>query len=163
MFPCRVMVLGHGSIKEFDSPQALLADSNSIFYSMVKDANLEGWKAILLLFKSAPLFRNLADNLLLVWCILIFTIKDGFNNSNYIFNGNWIPMFAFCFMLVFVKCRSVRCILHEVSTCSPSRGLPKTTLLWVLLFGNNRSISLSFRNQSHSTVSQLRKQYIVDD
>uniref|UniRef100_A0A914ULK3 ABC-type glutathione-S-conjugate transporter n=1 Tax=Plectus sambesii TaxID=2011161 RepID=A0A914ULK3_9BILA len=38
----RVMVLDHGSISEFDSPQSLLANSNSVFYSMVKDANLIG-------------------------------------------------------------------------------------------------------------------------
>ena len=36
----RIMVLDRGLIKEFDSPQALLADKNSIFHSMAKDANL---------------------------------------------------------------------------------------------------------------------------
>ena len=36
----RIMVLDRGLIKEFDSPQALLADKSSIFHSMAKDANL---------------------------------------------------------------------------------------------------------------------------
>ncbi|CAL1537561.1 unnamed protein product [Lymnaea stagnalis] len=36
----RVIVMDRGTIKEMDSPQALLNDSNSIFYSMAKDANL---------------------------------------------------------------------------------------------------------------------------
>ena len=36
----RIMVLDRGIIKEFDSPQALLADKSSIFHSMAKDANL---------------------------------------------------------------------------------------------------------------------------
>merc|ERR1711874_335603 len=36
----RIMVLDQGRIKEFDSPQKLLADESSAFYSMAKDANL---------------------------------------------------------------------------------------------------------------------------
>ncbi len=36
----RIMVLDRGSIVEFDSPDTLLADSNSVFYGMAKDANL---------------------------------------------------------------------------------------------------------------------------
>ena len=36
----RIMVLDRGLIKEFDSPQTLLADKSSIFHSMAKDANL---------------------------------------------------------------------------------------------------------------------------
>ena len=36
----RIMVLDRGLIKEFDSPQSLLADTDSIFHSMAKDANL---------------------------------------------------------------------------------------------------------------------------
>ena len=37
---CRVMVLSSGSITEFDNPQKLLNDENSVFYKMAKDANL---------------------------------------------------------------------------------------------------------------------------
>ena len=36
----RIMVLDKGSIAEYDSPDALLEDSNSIFHSMAKDAGL---------------------------------------------------------------------------------------------------------------------------
>lgn len=36
----RIMVMEGGRIKEFDSPQTLLADSNSAFYGMAKAANL---------------------------------------------------------------------------------------------------------------------------
>ncbi len=36
----RVIVMNAGEIAEFDTPKALLSDSNSIFYSMAKDANL---------------------------------------------------------------------------------------------------------------------------
>ncbi len=36
----RVIVMNGGEIAEFSTPQALLTDSNSIFHSMAKDANL---------------------------------------------------------------------------------------------------------------------------
>ena len=36
----RIMVLDKGSISEFDTPKKLLEDTNSIFYSMAKDAGL---------------------------------------------------------------------------------------------------------------------------
>ncbi|XP_064079533.1 multidrug resistance-associated protein 1-like [Macrobrachium nipponense] len=36
----RVLVLAHGEIKEFDSPSTLLANKNSLFYGMAKDAGL---------------------------------------------------------------------------------------------------------------------------
>ena len=36
----RVMVLDKGEIKEFDSPEMLLKDKNSVFYSLIKDSNL---------------------------------------------------------------------------------------------------------------------------
>lgn len=36
----RIMVLDKGSITEFDTPQALLADSSSLFYSMAKQSGL---------------------------------------------------------------------------------------------------------------------------
>ncbi|CAG5132774.1 unnamed protein product [Candidula unifasciata] len=36
----RIMVLDKGKIKEFESPQALLADKSSIFHGMAKDAGL---------------------------------------------------------------------------------------------------------------------------
>ena len=36
----RVMVLDQGRVKEFDSPTALLADRQSIFFGMAKDAGL---------------------------------------------------------------------------------------------------------------------------
>ena len=36
----RIMVLDAGTVAEFDSPQALLKDSSSIFHGMAKDANL---------------------------------------------------------------------------------------------------------------------------
>jgi hypothetical protein len=39
----RVMVLDHGEVKEFDSPQTLMNNSNSLFYAMAKDANLISW------------------------------------------------------------------------------------------------------------------------
>lgn len=41
----RIIVLEDGCIKEFDSPQALLSDKRSLFYSMVKYANLTGTSA----------------------------------------------------------------------------------------------------------------------
>ena len=34
------MVLDGGKLAEFDSPQALMLNKNSIFYSMAKNANL---------------------------------------------------------------------------------------------------------------------------
>ena len=34
------MVMSEGKIQEFDSPQKLLANQESTFYSMCKDANL---------------------------------------------------------------------------------------------------------------------------
>ena len=34
------MVLDAGEVKEYDSPQKLLADEESIFYSLAKQANL---------------------------------------------------------------------------------------------------------------------------
>ena len=36
----RVIVMDKGEIAEFDTPKTLLANTNSIFYSMAKDANL---------------------------------------------------------------------------------------------------------------------------
>ncbi|XP_013411190.1 multidrug resistance-associated protein 1 isoform X2 [Lingula anatina] len=36
----RILVLGYGEVKEFASPQELLADENGIFHSMAKDAGL---------------------------------------------------------------------------------------------------------------------------
>ena len=36
----RIMVLDKGVVKEFDSPQALLANKESLFYGLAKDANI---------------------------------------------------------------------------------------------------------------------------
>ncbi len=36
----RVVVMDKGMVVEFDSPNSLLSDTNSIFYSMSKEANL---------------------------------------------------------------------------------------------------------------------------
>ena len=36
----RVLVMDKGLVAEFNSPNNLLSDTNSIFYSMAKDANL---------------------------------------------------------------------------------------------------------------------------
>ena len=36
----RVVVLDKGEIREFDTPEALLQNRNSIFYGMAKDAGL---------------------------------------------------------------------------------------------------------------------------
>ena len=36
----RVLVMEAGHVKEFDSPAALLSNSNSAFYKMAKDAGL---------------------------------------------------------------------------------------------------------------------------
>jgi ABC-type multidrug transport system ATPase subunit len=38
----RVIVLDKGEIAEFDTVEALMADKNSIFYSMAKNAGLTG-------------------------------------------------------------------------------------------------------------------------
>ena len=42
MDSARVMVLDNGRIAEFDSPQILLADKQSLFYSMASAAKLTG-------------------------------------------------------------------------------------------------------------------------
>lgn len=36
----KVLVLENGQIKEFDSPQSLLSNNQSIFYAMARDANI---------------------------------------------------------------------------------------------------------------------------
>ena len=36
----KILVLDAGRVKEFDSPQSLLDDATSVFYSMAKDAGL---------------------------------------------------------------------------------------------------------------------------
>lgn len=36
----RIIVLDKGSITEFDTPNALLSNKNTMFYAMAKDANL---------------------------------------------------------------------------------------------------------------------------
>ena len=36
----RVLVMDKGMVAEFESPNNLLADTNTIFYSMAKEANL---------------------------------------------------------------------------------------------------------------------------
>jgi ABC-type multidrug transport system fused ATPase/permease subunit len=36
----RVVVMDKGMVAEFDSPNSLLSDTNSIFYSISKEANL---------------------------------------------------------------------------------------------------------------------------
>jgi ATP-binding cassette, subfamily C (CFTR/MRP), member 1 len=36
----RVLVMDKGEVAEFDSPQTLLANTNSIFYSMAKEAGI---------------------------------------------------------------------------------------------------------------------------
>lgn len=36
----KILVLDAGKVKEFDSPENLLEDATSIFYSMAKDAGL---------------------------------------------------------------------------------------------------------------------------
>ena len=36
----RIMVLDGGEIKEFNTPQALLSDHQSLFYSLAKEANI---------------------------------------------------------------------------------------------------------------------------
>ena len=38
----RIIVMDEGMVKEFDSPKALLANTQSMFYAMAKDANLLG-------------------------------------------------------------------------------------------------------------------------
>ena len=38
------MVLDQGKIAEFESPQDLLKNKNSIFYGMAKDAGLADWR-----------------------------------------------------------------------------------------------------------------------
>ena len=40
IFFSRILVLDKGEIKEFDKPQTLLQNSNSVFYGMAKDAGL---------------------------------------------------------------------------------------------------------------------------
>lgn len=37
---CRVIVMSAGEVKEFDSPAALLKNSQSLFFAMAKDADL---------------------------------------------------------------------------------------------------------------------------
>ena len=36
----RILVMDKGMVAEFDSPQALLSNSNSLFHSMAKDAGI---------------------------------------------------------------------------------------------------------------------------
>lgn len=36
----KILVLENGQIKEFDSPQSLLSNNQSIFYAMARDANI---------------------------------------------------------------------------------------------------------------------------
>lgn len=36
----RILVLSEGQVVEYDTPQALLEDPNSLFYGMAKDAGL---------------------------------------------------------------------------------------------------------------------------
>ena len=36
----RILVMDKGIVAEFDSPQALLANTNSLFHSMAKDAGI---------------------------------------------------------------------------------------------------------------------------
>lgn len=49
------MVLEQGRIKEFDSPRNLLSDKKTIFYAMMKDANL------------LPMYEEFADFRMALW------------------------------------------------------------------------------------------------
>ena len=40
MYNCRVLVLDDGQIKELDTPSRLLANPQSVFYAMAKNAGL---------------------------------------------------------------------------------------------------------------------------
>ena len=40
LLTCRVLVLDQGEIKEFDSPETLMADKESMFASLAKDAGI---------------------------------------------------------------------------------------------------------------------------
>ena len=40
LISCRIMVLDSGRIKEFDAPQTLLLNKQSLFYSLAEDAKI---------------------------------------------------------------------------------------------------------------------------
>ena len=65
----RVMVLDQGNIAEFDIPDNLLANKETIFYSMARNAGIAAYLSYLILSSFVGIFHQIMfrSNILLKW------------------------------------------------------------------------------------------------